>query len=237
MLKRVFSQGLVGALIASALVITPSGAQEPPPPAPFACGESFTDPAEDVEAQNLDFMAGGIAAADETGFTAELQVTNLTTEVPPDATSLVWYFLWTYGDVNYFASARYSIWTDEVTYSLGELAANQFSTTAETEGTFNEGEQGTITIVVPYEAVGSPAPGDALTEVYADSRTGLSGPAGPGFVFPADRGPDGTAFGNDYTVGSCASDAPVDEVDDEPKKGKKDKCKKKKGKGKKCKKP
>ncbi|MDQ3953614.1 MAG: hypothetical protein M3279_11740 [Actinomycetota bacterium] len=227
MMKHAVARALVGVMAASVLVIAPAGAQEEPPPAPFACGQLFEDPAEDVDDQNLDLIGGGIAAADEASFTAEMQVTNLTTELPPGATGLVWYFQWTYGEVNYFASARYSLWTGEVAYGLGERTDTGFSTTGETEGTFNEGEQGTITIVVPHEAVGSPSVGEALTQVYAESRTGLSGPAGPGLVSQADRGPDGEAYGTDYTTGSCASEAPIEECNKKKTKAARKKCRKK----------
>ena len=217
---------LAVALMTGVLSATPVKAQEEEaqePAAPFACVQSFTDPGGDVDAANLDFTGGGIAAVDDSSFTVQMQVTNLSTEMPTaDRTGLVWYFLWTYGDVTYFANAAYSFWTDETTYNLGTLDGTSFSTTAQTEGTFTEGENGTITVVVHLEEVGSPAAGEALTQVYSDSRTRLGGPAGPGFVFPEDRGPDGEGFGEDYTIGTCpAADSQVSE-DDEPKKN----CKK-----------
>lgn len=212
---------LAMALVAGISSAAPVKAQEEEPEeaaAPFACVQSFTDPGGDVDAENLDFTGGGIAAMDDTSFTIEMQVTNLSTELPTlDSTGLVWYFLWTYGEVTYFANATYSFWSDEVTYNLGTFGTS-FSTTAQTEGTFTEGENGTITVVVPLEEVGSPTAGEALTQIYGDSRTRLSGPAGPGLVAPWDRGPDGEAFGEDYTVGTCpAADAEVSE-EEEPKK-------------------
>ena len=243
MAKKLLGVLTVLALLGGVLSGATASAQEAEPTAggdPFACGELFTDPADDVEQGNLDLIRGGIAATDGASFTATLQAKNLTTEVPTDATGIVWYFWWTYGDVNRFASATYSLFTDEVTYGVGETnAAGQLTTTGATEGTFTEGEGGTITILVPYESVGGPAAGDVLTQVYAESRVRLSGPAGPGFVSPIDRAPDGEAFGTDFTAGSCAAGGPVVDPGDPPtveppvKKG----CKKGKGKKKGCKKP
>jgi len=242
-MKRLLVLLTAMALVGGLLSISPVDAQEAEPPSggdPFACGELFTDPADDVEQENLDLIRGGLAATDDASFTAAMQVKNLTTEVPIDATGLVWYFWWTYGDVDRFASATYSLYTDEVTYGVGEVnAAGQLSTTGSTEGTFTEGEEGTITVVVPYEGVGGPASGDALAQVYAESRVRLSGPAGPGFVAVIDRAPDGEAYGSDITAGSCGDGGGVvlepgdpPKVDPPVKKG----CKKGKGKKKGCKK-
>ncbi|MGI8774714.1 MAG: hypothetical protein ACR2KQ_06830 [Actinomycetota bacterium] len=240
MRKRLLSTVLAVVMAAGVLAALPATAQEAeraPDQDPFACGELYTDPAGDVDEENLDLLRGGVAAQDDSSFTASIQVQNLTTDVPLDATSLVWYFRWTSGDVNYFASARYSMWTDAVTYNLGTQTDTGFSTIGPTEGTFTEGEEGTITILVPFEEVGAPASGDALTQTFAESRVGLSGPAGPGFVSAIDRAPDGTAFGTDITVAPCAP-GDGEAGPDESEKPKKEKCKKykKKKKRKACKK-
>jgi hypothetical protein len=248
MSKRLLSIVLSAALAAGAFAALPAqsaGAQESKP---FTCGELFTDAPDDADFENLDVLAGGVAANDDASFTVELRIKNLSTEVDPtDGQGLTWYFLWTSGDVTYFANAAYSMWTDAITYNLGTLDGTSFSTTAQTEGTFTEGENGSITVIVPYEEVGDPAAGAVLTQTYADTRLRAGGPAGPGLVSPVDRAPDGEAYGTDYTLGNCESGGPVAEEppgkDDPPGKGKKKGCKKGKGKkkgacpGKKSKKP
>lgn len=250
MSKRTWAVLAAGALFASVLAIGPASAQAKP----FACGQLFTDPAGDVDFANLDVTGGGIAATDDASFTVEMQVANLSTDVPADATGVVWYFLWKHADVTYYANATAGIYSSEVTYGLGTLDGTSFSAIGPTEGTFTEGENGTITILVPYEAVGNPTPGTIITEPYADTRARLSGPAGPGLVSPVDRGPDGTAFGEAFTAGTCEGDRDAPAPDpgppsdgevgkDDPNSGGpttppvKKGCKKGKGKKKGCKKP
>ncbi len=58
---------------------------------------------------------------------------------------------------------------------------------------------GTLTVIVSNNLVGSPVAGNTLTEIRGTTSL-LVGAAGTGSNITIDRGPNGTAFGNPYTL-------------------------------------
>lgn len=180
-----------------------------------ACGSLFTDPPDDApntatggdeeNVDNLDIVEGGIAAvaADGTSFTSELNMKNLDNTLPTNATSMAWYFQWTYAEVNYFSRATITRTAPAPAYAFGtyDPATGRYTTTAATEGTFTPGENGSVQVVVPLDQVGAPPAGDTLTNTYGTTFIGTG--AGVTLLFDIDRAPDGEGYGADYLMGSC----------------------------------
>lgn len=184
--------------------------------AAYECGQLVTSPAGDApntaaggdeeNIDNLDIIAAGINADDPTTLKVAIGIKELDKTIPDNATSVNWYFQWSYADVNYFGRAAVNLSApDSVSYSYGTYAAPRYTQTDTTEGTFNEGPGGTVEINVPYEGVGAPPSGDTLTQVYAVTSVGQGVPGGPTTLSQIDRGPKGAeTYGTDYVVGSCA---------------------------------
>jgi len=185
--------------------------------AAFACGKLFVAPAGDApnnasggggeNLDNLDIVGGGIAAEDATTFTTSLGVKDLTMALPDNATSANWYFQWTYKEVNYFSRASVSLAAPTApTYTFGtyDATTRRYTALGPTEGVFNEGESGTIDIVVPFETVGAPPANEELTNTFGVTFVGQGVPGGPTTLAAVDRGPkEADAFGSAYTVGGC----------------------------------
>ena len=159
---------------------------------------------DESNVDNLDIVGAGINSDDGTTLKVAVGIKDLSKDMPTNAQSIQWYFQWTYGDVNYFGRATIAAATpDTVTYAYGTYAAPSYSTIATTEGVFTEGENGTVEVHVPYEGVGAPPPGDALTQVYATTHIGQG--AGVSILTQIDRGPKADdTYGDDHIVGSCA---------------------------------
>ena len=130
---------LTAALATSVLVVAAA-----PAGAAYECGKSFTAAEGDApntatggdeeNVENLDIIAGGINADDSTTLKVAVGVKNLTKAIPDNATSVNWYFQWSYADVNYFGRASVNLATpDTVTYAYGTYAAPRYTTTASTE--------------------------------------------------------------------------------------------------------
>lgn len=183
-----------------------------------ACDELFQDPKGDAantapggdeeNVENLDIISGGIAHETATHFTTQIKIANLTMDFPSNANaSINWYFQWTYDGVDYFSRARIdSLATDTPVYSFGTFEAPRYVAIDATTGSFNAGENGTVQVDVPLEAVGAPAPGSAmLTNIHAVTSIGQGIPGGSQIVSQVDRGPDGEEFGTDYPLGNCQS--------------------------------
>ena len=202
---------LVAVLATSLLVVSAS-----PAGAAYECAKSFTSGegdapnaatgGDDENLDNLDIIAGGINADDATTLKVAIGVKNLTKTIPDNATSVNWYFHFSYADVNYFGRAAVNLAApDDVSYSYGTYAAPRYTATGATEGTFNEGPAGTVEISIPYEGVGAPPPGDKLIQIYAVTSVGQGVPGGPTTLSQIDRGPKADeTYGTDYAVGSCA---------------------------------
>ena len=205
-------------LLTIALSASAVGLVASPAHAAYECGKSLTAPADDApntanggdeaNVDNLDVVAGGVNATDADSFTVAIGVKDLSKDFPPNATSINWYFEWTYADVHYFGRAGIQISDPEtVAYSYGvyDPTTSRYTGTAATEGVFTEGEGGTVAIDVPFEGVGAPPPGDVLTEVFAQTFIGQGVPGAVSSLSSIDRGPKAEGeFGADYTIGSCA---------------------------------
>lgn len=208
MRKRLVSWLVIAALAAYGLALIPSAEAQQPAP----CPELFTDAEGDTGLQNgtvpfggsnLDLIAGGIAAADDSSVTFELEFSDLDRSIPPGASSLNWYFHFTFNEASYFAAAEIDATApDEVLYSYGQQSGSTLSQLGETEGSFNEGPGGTIQIEVPLSGIGA-APGATFTRTFGTARIGEVV-----LVATLDRGPNSPDFGSDFTVAPCAGGSP-----------------------------
>lgn len=182
----------------------------------LACDKLVTDPAGDAantatggdeeNVENLDIISGGIIAENADTITTEIKVKNLSADIPPNGQSINWYFLWTFGEADYWTRARVDLTTaGEAVYSYGTFNQAGTRTTIEaTTGSFNPGPNGTIQVVAPKEGVGSPSAGTSLTNTYADASIGQG--FGLTLLEIVDRAPDGEAYGTDYPMGTSCDD-------------------------------
>lgn len=201
---------LVAALATSLLVVA-----APPAGAAYECAKSLTSPEGDApnaatggdeeNLDNLDVIAAGINADDGTTLKVAVGVKNLDKTIPSNATSVNWYFHWSYGDVNYFGRASVNLSApDTVNYTFGTFSAPAYTSLGATEGTFTEGPAGTVEIHIPLEDAGAPPPGDSITQIYAVTSVGQGVPGGPTTLTQVDRGPKGAeTYGTDYVLGTC----------------------------------
>ncbi len=198
------------AAVAAALAVlpgTPATAQGPDKPVPGCAGQSFSDPRGDQvdDPLGLGFGSKGADNVDVTGgffrfdggvVTANIQVANLTMDLPPLAMGINYFMYFTAGGALRFVSAESN--GETVTYNFGTLnrSTGLFTTDGQTRGALFPGADGLIQIVVP-EGAGGKA-GQTLASPYAeaDSQTLL-------LVSPADRAPD-AENGTSFAVGACA---------------------------------
>ncbi|MEA2499671.1 MAG: hypothetical protein QOH26_2076 [Actinomycetota bacterium] len=217
--QRSVAAALCLTLVASALVVL-SGAFTTRAEAAYSCDQLFEDPADDAindppgdggNVDALDITGGGIAAETGSSFTTEIGVKDLSKTInDPTVAGARWTFRWTTGDVMFASDVSYNIDTDEITYTWGTvtIAPNGSSlyTPADpaTTGTFNEGPDGSVQVVVPLGAEGGPEAGAKLTETFASASITRQAPiGGPSAGSTLDRGPDAD-FGTDYTLGTCS---------------------------------
>lgn len=180
-------------------------------PVPGCAGLAFTDPRGDQVDDPLGLGLGsqGPANVDVTGgffrsdggvVTANIQIADLTMDVPEAATGVSYYMYYSVGDALRFVSAESD--GETVAYSFGRLdpASGLFTTEGETRGRLFPGPDGVVQVEVPPPAGGSA--GTTLASPYAesDSQTFL-------LVSPADQAPD-NLLGQNFTVGACAEVAP-----------------------------
>jgi hypothetical protein len=209
---------LAAALAAAALaaaVALPAAtatAQDEAKPVPGCAGQSFTDPRGDQVddplglglggkgADNVDIV-GGFFRQDGGVVTANIQVANLTMDVPELATGLNYYMYYAVAGALRFVSAESD--GETVVYSFGTLDTNTglFMTDGETRGKVFPGPDGVIQIEVPAAAGGKA--GTILASPYAeaDNQTLL-------LVSPADQAPD-SLRGESLGVGECTEGAPA----------------------------
>jgi hypothetical protein len=188
-----------------------------------ACG-LFTAPSGDApnnanggdgsNVDNLDVIGGGIASDDSQTMTVEVDVKNLTNDIPSNATSVNWYFQWTGSDgTNYWGRAVIDLRdTSTPLYSVGTFDATtgRYTSTASTTGSFQTGTAGAVRVNVPLSLVGAPAAGSQLTQTYGITFIGQGAPGVVSSLSQIDRGPkDDTAYGQPYTVGSCSGASPT----------------------------
>lgn len=176
-----------------------------------ACTTLFTSPSGDApndapagdgnNLDNLDLISGSIPSSSGADFIARIQAKDLQPSVPPNATSVNWYFQWYYNGTDYWAGAEITKGDTTAKYRVGTYSGGYYATRASTTGTFNAGANGTIEINVPVDKVGAPGSGNALERTFATTYTG-AGAGGAGFVFPIDRSPkDDDSYGRDYILG------------------------------------
>lgn len=212
----VLNSGRVPATLLTLVLLVGASFAAAPQSAAIACDQLFTDPEGDASntapggdeenVPNLDIISGGIAHETATHFTTQIKVKNLSMDFPPNANaSINWYFQWTFDGVDYFSRTRVdSIPGNTAVYSFGTYEPPRYVTIDATTGSFNPGENGTVQVDVPLEAVGAPLPGTAmLTQVYAVASIGQGIPGASQLVTRVDRGPDGEAYGTDYPLGNC----------------------------------
>ena len=211
--RKLLATFALTALCASMLVLTAS-----PAGAAFECGKSLTTPSGDTPNEatggegenmdNLDIVSAGVVLDDGKNLRVGMALKDLSWTFPANATSLNWYFQWTYADVSYYARASVSPATPTApTYQYGtyDPTTSAYSRTGDAMGgSFMMGKNGQVEIEIPYEGVGASA-GQTLTQVFAKTYVGQGVPGGPTTLVDADRGPKAEEnFGANYKLGSCS---------------------------------
>lgn len=181
-----------------------------------ACVALFTDPADDAKntanlgdeenVPQLDILEGGVSTEDAETFTTLIKIKDLKAELPDNATSVNWYFIWTFEAVSYFTRARIDATTAGAavfSYGTYDPTTRRFSTVDSTAGEFKTGPGGLILVKAPKAGVGEPAAGKQLTDLFSQTYIGQGIPGGPTTLSPIDRGPSGEGFGTPYTMGTC----------------------------------
>jgi hypothetical protein len=220
---RISSIALVASLaMVAAYAPTAVSAQQEDP---YACGRLIESPEGDApnsaagggggNVDNLDIIAGGVTADEESSFTVAVGVKDLSMRFPSNATSVNWYFQWSYQDVNYFARATIQATAPtSPTFAFGTYVAPRYTAIGPTTGEFKVGKEGTVEIVVPFEGVGAPPAGDQLMNVYAVTFVGQGVPGAVSSLSQIDRGPkEADTYGESYSVGECEPGGGGDSLD------------------------
>lgn len=198
------------ALPTSARAVTAGGCSLLTSPAGDALNNAFGGDGSNVD--NLDIIAANGASDGTGGFTATIQLRNLSRVVPANATSLNWYFQWRTGTSDDFAEAAYpsaspSAPAGTVDYNLGtyDYSNQTYTVSAATSGSFTPGPGGVITIDVPAGELSGVAAGTLLERTYASSWIQGNAQTFSGSTM-IDRGPkaDGT-FGASYDAGATCT--------------------------------
>jgi hypothetical protein len=188
----------------------PDATYVPPATTVDSCSPLWRDPAGDDAAPGTangstpqdDLLSSTMSMrADGSAIEVAVKVSKLSTEQAQLAQSTSYTTEWTVDGVSYYATAELA--DGKVTYTDGSFTEDDYvvvtSTTPEdkpTTGTFDTATS-TITIDVPLDHIGNPAPGTVLTtpsttvSVVDDPVTGLSNTVDTG-------GP-----GHDFVVGPC----------------------------------
>jgi hypothetical protein len=210
--RKLLATFALTALCASMLVLTAS-----PAGAKYDCEQSLTTPPGDTPNEanggdsenmdNLDIISAGVVADDGTTMKVAMALKDMSMTFPTNATSLNWFFQWTYADVSYYARASVSAATPDspsFVYGTYNPTTSAYTSTGTSAGSMNMGPGGRVEIEVPYEGVGAPTAGQTLTQVFAKTYVGQGVPGGPTTLVDADRGPKAEeSFGANYTLGSC----------------------------------
>jgi hypothetical protein len=204
----------------------PAGAVDETKPAPACYGLAFTDKKGDAASQapgaqpggreNLDLIGGFYkydAAKAEEATTFNMQIANLSKDIPDGATAVSWYI--SYGNAAGDPWLRaLTDFTGLVSYETGhyEIVGPQTQSVRDgaTTGAFFEGPEGVIQIVYPADGPGKPGTTLKTATVTAyEARQVLPGasptPAKGGLLYEVDiASTKGT-----FTVGSpCPATAP-----------------------------
>ena len=192
---------------AALLALATAGATAGAAPAPDCNGQAYKDPKGDAalpsgEAPQLDIVQGFVTVAGADA-TYHLQIADLSTDPIVPFTTLNWYLMWNQADEERYVDASYSPETG-VTYGYGILDPTLgFSGDADVavSGTFTEGPDGFISIVLPKEKVNI---GDSLATLHGDTRAGIGTNTTGGLVSEADG-----ATGKTVKLTDCAAAPPV----------------------------
>ena len=170
-----------------------------------AAGDSISDPlalglgTETAGPANTDILSGWFnTRGGET--TANIEVANLTTDIPAESPGGLWYYM-EFNDGRY---VRAAVQASGVTFKYGQYDSSTgvYTNEGDTTGKLFEGENGVVQIVVPADIA---AAGTKLAGPYAhaDFMTGADDQAG--LNAPSDSGPDDRAPGKTYTVTECGA--------------------------------
>jgi len=193
--------------VAALAAASPAGAVDDTKPAPSCYGLAFTDKKGDTASQapgaqpggreNLDLLGGfykyDAAKADE-ATTFNIQIANLSTDIPDGATAISWYV--SYGTAASDPWLRaLTDFTGVVSYETGhyEIVGPQTQSVRDgaTTGAFFEGPDGVIQIVYPKDGPGKPGTTLKTANVTAyEARQVLPGasptPAKGGLLYEVD---------------------------------------------------
>jgi len=211
-LRRVLALAL--SLATAFALASPALALDDTKPAPTCAGAAFTDkagdqvrgftgtPADPSVGPNLDIIGGFFK--DEAGeVTANLQISNLTNDIPSGADAISWYMVYTAGGADYFVDATVTSGAQPVFgYGTYDSSLGNFTSVGTTKGKLFAGDHGVIQIVVPAAAKG--VEGQTIKTPYAVAYENISIPAVGSLLNQDDRAPD-TGTGKSYDVAQCAA--------------------------------
>ena len=168
------------------------------------CAGSYSDKKGDAEPENVDITAFWFDYAAGKTY-ANMQVANLTKDLPPEATGVNWYILWNLDDAQHFVTAQIEVPQSEPTFGYGtvEETPNGYlrQQGGDTAGQFFEGPNGVIRWEVPAEVGGTS--GKILKTTLADTKASLGIPGVVSSLQDLDE-----ATGKQYTVNGCAATQP-----------------------------
>jgi hypothetical protein len=195
----------------------PARAVDDTKPTPTCAGTQITDPPGDAVRNftgtpldpagpsNMDIT--GVFFKDEAGeVTANIQISNLSTDVPAGSSAVSWYAVWTVGSTIYFVDATSDGTTTTFEQGTYDDSLNTYNPAGPTKGKLFTGEQGVVQIVIPAAAKGSE--GQTLKTPYAYAYENISVPGVISGLVDDDRAPD-QGNGKSYEVAECAAEAPA----------------------------
>ena len=184
-------------LVVGGALLVPVAMSQTAKPTP-GCAPVNPDKKGDVENANLDIT--GFWFKTEGGkTTANVQIANLTQELPDESTGMNWYVLWTFDDAQRFVQAQVEAPNlTGPTFGYGTVDGNIRSQAGDSPGVFVEGEEGVISIEIPADIGG--VNGTELKAVTADTQTSLGVPGVASALSAVD-----TASGKPHKIGACES--------------------------------
>jgi hypothetical protein len=173
-----------------------------------ACGPLWTDSASDAsvtgadQQDQLDIVSGSLA---DNGSTLQTTLTlkDLNTTLAPGATANEYYFVFSVGGTQYFTNVEVSALGTSYSYGTFDSTTG-FSGVGSATGTFNPGANGTVTVKVPFNAVGGPSGTLAASGIFGETDALIGAPGAGGGLETLDNDP----ATYDYAIGSCALPAP-----------------------------
>jgi hypothetical protein len=156
---------------------------------------------------NLDITGGFFKydpdASGAASLTANIQIANLSKEIPTFADAASWTFRWTVSGTVYYLLAEVAS-GGTPTFEYGTVDGVQLNKVGDTKGKLFEGADGVLQIAVPQSGTKA-TDGTKLTSPYTTSSA-TYGP-GPSLLVTADNGPDSQS-GKSYEVAQCPAEAP-----------------------------